>query len=389
MILNVRISQCLNVTCYNQIGSHPFHRMNTCYIKRIDRPLEFNEQLEFIQSYASPDRIKILDISTAPDDPGIDHIPIEAFHWFHHLESLRVHSNVTSITALDLELAANLTELVISNQLKLIAAGIFPLNNSLTFLSFESNQISTIEDYAFKELNRLFSLKLRRNQLETIKRHTFSGLNVLHVLNINENKIRVIENGSFEGLNNLQFLHLEQNQLETLYDAIFHGLTNLIDISLGENKINAINKSLNYLKNIKNINLDHNHINDLDLNEFAKFPSLIGLRLINTTFSFDRTKQMQNEQVTNASKLKYLDLDKNNMSNPLDLQTLSIFSKLKELSLDDNLYHDFNWSGKVLKKLLPNLKFISLKGNGIDQNILNSINNEVNTKSVIYDDEEE
>lgn len=375
--------------CYNQIGSHPFHRMNTCYIKRIDRPLEINEHLEFIQSYASPDRIKILDISTEPDDPGIDHIPIEAFQWFHHLESLRVHSKVTSITASDLELASNLTELVISNQLKHIAAGIFPLNNSLTFLSFESNQISTIENYAFKELNSLFSLKLQRNQLETIKRHTFSGLNVLHVLNLNENKIRVIKNESFEGLNNLQFLHLQQNQLETLYDGIFHGLTNLIDISLEENKITAIDESLNYLTNIKNINLNHNHINDLDLNEFVKFPSLVVLRLVNTTFSFDRTKQIRNEQVTNASKLQYLDLDKNNMSNPLDLQTLNIFSKLKELSLDDNLYHDFNWSGKALKKLLPNLKFISLEGNGIDRNVLNSINNEVNTKSVIYNDEED
>lgn len=389
MIFNVRISKCLNVTCYNQIGSHPFHRMNTCYIKRIDRPLETNEQLAFMQSYASPDRIKTLDISTAPDDPGIDHIPIEAFHWFHHLESLRVHSIVTSINANDLKLAANLTELVVSNQLKLIAAEIFPLSNSLTFLSFESNQISTIEDYAFKDLNHLFSLKLQRNQLETIKRCTFSGLNVLHVLNLNENKIRIIENGSFEGLNNLQFLHLQQNQLETVNDGIFHGLTNLIDISLGENKITAINESLNYLINIKNINLNHNHINDLDLNEFAKFPCLVVLRLVNTTFSFDKTKQMRNEQMPSASKLKYLDLDKNNMSNPLDLQTLTIFSKLKELSLYDNLYQNFNWSGKALKKLFPNLRFISLEGNGIDQNVLNLLKNEVNTKSVSYDDDEE
>ncbi|XP_055296609.1 leucine-rich repeat-containing protein 15-like [Sitodiplosis mosellana] len=389
LLSNVSISQCLNVTCHNQIGSHPFHRMNTCYITRIDRLLEINEHLTFIQSYGSPDKIKTLDISTPPDDPGIDHVPVEAFHWFPHLESLRVNSKLTSITATDLELAANLTQLMISNQLLLIPVGIFPLNNNLTFLSFESNRISTIDDYAFKGLNHLFSLKLHKNQLETIKRHTLSGLNVLHVLNLNENKIRVIESGAFEDLSELEFLHLQQNRLEILYDDIFHGLINLIDISLRENRITDINESLKNLMSIKNINLDHNHIDNLDLNEFAKFPSLVVLRLINTTFSFDKTKQSRNEHTPTTSKLQYLDLDKNNLSNPLDLQSLGIFSKLKELSLDNNLYYNFNWSGEALKMLLPNLKFISLEGNGIDQSVLTSITDEVNTfPTVVYDDEE-
>lgn len=363
--------------------------MSTCYIKRIERPLEIDEHLTFTQSYGSPDRIKILDISTPPDDPGIDHVPVEAFHWFRHLETLRVNSKVTSLTAADLRLAQNLTQLVISNQLQRISVGIFPLNNNLTFVSFESNRISIVEDYAFRGLYRLFSLNLRRNQLETIRRYTFSGMGALHVLNLNENKIRVIESGAFEDLSELQFLHLQQNHLETLYDGIFQGLTNLIDISLGENRITVIDESLKHLTKIKNINLDHNHITDLDLNEFAKFPSLIVLRLINTTFSFDKTKQMRNEHTPTTSKLQYLDLDKNEMSNPLDLESLSIFSKLKELSLDDNLYHNFNWSGKALKSLLPSLQFISLEGNGIDQSVLASITNEVNTFSnVVYDDEE-
>lgn len=379
----------MNVTCYNQIGSHPFHRMNTCYIKRIDRLLEIDERLTFIQTYGSSDKIKILDISTGPDDPGIEHIPVEAFDWFPHLETLRVNSKVTSIAAADFQLAQNLTQLVISNQLQFIPEGIFPSNNTLMFLSFESNRISTIEDYAFKELNRLFSLKLQRNQLEAIKRHTFSGMNVLRVLNLNENKIRVIERGSFEDLSELQFLHLQQNQLERLYNGIFHGLTNLVDISLGENRISSINDSLKCLINIKNINLNHNHISDLDLNEFAKFPSLVVLRLSNTTFSFKKTKETQNDRTTTTSKLQYLDLDDNNLSNSLDLQTLRIFCKLKELSLNNNLFHNFSWSGKALRTLLPNLKSISLDGNGIDQSVVSAITDQVNTfPSVVYDDEE-
>lgn len=363
--------------------------MNTCYIKRIERPLVANELLTFIQPYGSVDKIKTLDISTS-DQLGIDHIPVEAFRWFHRLESLRVNSKVVSITASDLELGYGLTELVISNQMRNISAGIFPPNSNLTFLSFESNQISTIDDYAFKGLNRLFSLKLQKNRLEIIKRHTFSDVNVLRVLYLNENQIRVIENGAFEGLNELQFLHLDHNQLETLYDEIFHGLTKLVDITLGRNKITTIGDSLKGLTSIKNIILDHNHIVDLDLNEFATFPSLIALRMVNTSFSFNKTKQTRNEQTPITSRLKYLDLDKNNLSNSVDLQMLGIFSKLKELSLDGNSYQDFKWSGESLKNLLPNLKDISLDGNDIDPNIVTSITDKVNTFcGVIYDDEDE
>lgn len=387
LVFNVGVLECLNVTCYNQIGSHPFHRMNTCYIKRLNRPLQPNERLTFIQSYSSVDKIKILDISTAPDEPGIDHIPAEAFRWFHHLEAFRVVSTVTSITARDLELAHNLTEFAISNQLQVIPAGIFPWKNNLTFLSFEFNKIATIEDYAFKALNRLFSLKLQRNRLETIKRHTFAGLNGLHVLNLNKNQIRVIESEAFDDLNELQFLHLQQNQLETLYDGIFHGLTNLVDISLRENKITEINDSLKCLINIKNIDFDNNHIVDLDLNEFAKFPFLVMLRLSSTSFSFNKTKQTRNQQTPTTSKLQYLDLNQNKLNNPLDLQSLGIFRKLKELSLNENSYQHFNWTGKALKELLPNLQYISLERNNIDPNVLATITDEVNAHcGVVYDE---
>lgn len=368
----------MNVTCHNRIGSHPFQRANTCYIKNIDRPLHQNEELVFLQSYSSPEKIKTLDISTHENEPGINHIPIEAFRWFNRLEFLRVNSKVATISPSDFELTTNLTELVVSNQLQTVRRGIFPSTNKLTFLSFESNRISTIEDYAFETLTRLFSLKLQTNQLETIKRHTFTGLNVLFVLNLNQNRIRVIENGAFDGLSQLQFLHLQQNQLETLYDEVFHGLNSLIDISLSSNKLSRINESLKYLNKIKKIDLNYNQILDLDLIEFAKFPALIDLRLINSGFSFGKTIQTQNKPSTTASILEYLYLDNNNLSNPLDLGALRIFCELRELSLDDNLYENFNVGFKSIKEILPKLQFISLEGNDIDQSILQAINDEVN-----------
>lgn len=92
--------ECLNVTCSNQIGLLPFRRINTCYIKRIERPLERGEQLNFHLSYAALDKIKTLDISIAnPDQPslGIGRIPIEAFTWFPNLQSLRKNSHVASV----------------------------------------------------------------------------------------------------------------------------------------------------------------------------------------------------------------------------------------------------------------------------------------------------
>lgn len=380
LICYVNNFECLNVTCHNQIGSHPYRRQNTCYIKCIEKPLENDEELVFLQSYGSPEKIKTLDITISDDDqPGIDHIPIEAFNWFPHLESFRVNSKVSSISVSDLELSTNLTELVISNQLEAIERGIFPSNNKLAFLSFESNRISKIEDFAFENLNRLFSLKLQKNQMEEIRRYTFAGLGSLHVLNLNQNRIRTIQSGAFDGLDDLKFLHLQQNQIESLYDSVFHGLRSLIDISLSKNRIHHINKSLQILREIKKIDLGYNQILDLDLNEFTKFPSLIDLRLINSGFKFNYAQDGQTTPTD--SMLEYLFLDNNNLSNPLDLQALGIFGELKELSLDDNLYEDFDLGGKRIKEIFPNLQFLSLDGNDIDQSVLSTIKDELNPQT--------
>lgn len=379
--------ECLNVTCSNQIGLHPFQRINTCYIKRMERSLEPGEQLIFHLSYSDPDKIKTLDISIAnPNQPsfGIDHIPIEAFIWFPNLQSLRVNSHVASIQANDLDLAQNLTELIISDQLDSIEFGIFPNNNKLTFLSFESNQISTIQPFAFEKLKHLFSLKLQKNQLKMIQRNTFAGLQSLHVLNLNQNEIACIENGAFDGLNQLQFLQLQQNRLENLIDSVFHGLTNLIDLSLSKNRLHHINKSLQTLTNLKKFDLNYNQIVDLNLSDFAEFPALVDLRLINCGFSFKNSGDLPSITTTTqspSSTLEYLYLDNNNLSDSSELQALQIFGELKELSLDDNSYKTFDLGGKRIKEICPKLQFLSLEGNNLDQNVLKSIYDTSNTQN--------
>lgn len=319
-----------------------------------------------------------MDITTLNDEPGINHIPIEAFGWFPNLESLRVKSKVTAIRASDLELATNLTELIVSNQLQIIERGIFPTKNKLMSLSFESNRISSVDDFSFERLTRLFALKLQKNQLTEVREHTFDGLFELIVLNLSQNRIRTIPSGVFASLPKLQFLLLQQNQLATLYDSIFNGLGNLLDISLASNQIRLINKSLNSLRSIKKIDLSNNQISDLDLNDFVQFASLIDLRLINSGFSFAKTTASHNSQNPKTSKLKYLYLDKNNLSDPLELQTLDIFSELIELSLDDNSYRDFDFGSLKLNKMLPQLEKISLDGNKMSQRMVDSINAIIN-----------
>lgn len=372
---------CLNVTCDNRIGLHPYRRLNACYVKVLDRPLETGEKLIFQQSYNDPEKIKTLDILTEADKPSIDHIPIEAFDAFPNLETLRINSHVTTIAQQDLETAKNLTELVLSNQIKSITRGLFPAENRLTFLSFESNQISTIDDYAFEHLQHLFSLKLQQNKLEEIKQHTFTGMIALHVLNLNRNRIRNIHDGAFESLNDLQFLHLQENEMETLTEGLFRGLKNLTDISISHNRIHHIYNSLQHLTNIKKIDLNYNQIVDLNLNEFAKLPSLIDLRLISSGFSFPQSNVI--DAPLSTSPLEYLYLDSNNLSKAIDLRQLHIFGELKELSLDYNLFEDFNFGdNKHLINILPKLKFISLEGTKIDENNLNQIAIELKANSV-------
>lgn len=354
----------------------------------MERPLEPGEQLFFQLSYATPDQIKTLDISIAnPNQPsfGIDHIPIEAFRWFPNLQSLRVNSHVASIQSYELHLAQNLTELIISDQLETIECGIFPSNNKLAFLSFESNRIATIQPFAFEQLKHLFSLKLQKNQLKAIQRNAFAGLQSLHVLNLNQNDIAAIEIGAFDGLNHLQFLHLQQNRLENLYDSIFYGLSNLIDLSLSKNRLHHINKSLRALTNLKKIDLNYNQIVDLKLRDFAEFPSLVDLRLINCGFSFNNPGDVPSmtaaTSTTPSSVLEYLYLDNNNLSDSRELQALRIFGELKELSLDDNLYKTFDLGGKRIKEICPKLQFLSLEGNDIDRNALKSIYDTLDTQN--------
>lgn len=365
MICCTTLVQCLNVTCQNRVGNHPFRRLHACYIKAIDRALAPSEQLAFQQSYSSPDKIKSVDIFLEPDQHGIDHIPTEVFSSFPHLETLHVNSNVKSISSSDFQSASNLTELAVSNGIETIPANIFPANNRLTFLSFEANRISSIDDYAFERLHRLFSLKLQRNQLTIINRHTFVGLSELYVLNLNENQIISIADDAFE-LPKLQFLQIQQNRLTTLSDRTFRGLPNLIDLSLSENRIETIMQSLHGLLNLKKIDLSFNQIDDIDLNEFAKFPMLIDLRLISSGFTFAATKQNQNYQAGESSQLEYIYLDRNNLSDSSELLALMPFAKLNTLSLENNLYSTFEINGKILKEILPKLKYLSLDGNLIE-----------------------
>lgn len=354
----------LNVTCQNQIGFHPFRRLNACYVKSIDRSPKADEKLNFLHSYNLAENIKTLDISTEPNEPGIDHIPVEVFETFVNLETLRINSKVSTIRIDNFDKFSHLTELVLSNQLESIPRAIFPANNRLVFLSFGSNRISNIDDSAFEHLNQLFGLKLQQNNLEEIKKETFSGLSALHVLNLNRNRIRRIQDGAFETLCALQFLHLQNNQLETLTEGIFRGLRNLTDISISNNRLHHIYNSLQHLRNVKKIDLNDNHIVDLDLIEFAKLPALIDLRLISSGFSF---KLSENLPTMTSSPLEYLYLDQNNLSNPMDLRTLYMFGELKELSLDYNLYNDFNLGDKKLIEILPKLMYISLDGTNIDE----------------------
>lgn len=351
----------------------------------MERPLAPGEQLIFQLTYGEADKIKILDISVAyPNEPslGIDHVPTEAFVWFPNLHSLRINSHVTSIQANDLDRAQNLTELIISDQLDTIEYGIFPSANELAFLSFESNRISTIQPFAFEKLKHLFSLKLQKNQLKMIQRNTFAGLQSLHVLNLNQNDIGSIEMGAFDGLNQLQFLQLQQNRLEILHNSVFHGLTNLIDLSLSKNRLHHINKSMQMLRSLKKIDLNFNQIVDLHLNDFAEFPSLVDLRLISSGFSFERASDVPAVMTTQSSSiLEYLYLDDNNLSDSRELQALSVFGELKELSLDDNLFKTFDLGGKGIKEICPKLQFLSLEGNDIDQNTLKAIYDSLNTQN--------
>lgn len=323
--------------------------------------LERNEPLNFTVTSTSIENITAVQF-TPPNNVqlNITFVPTELFVIFPNLKKLELRAKIETVNANDFRNAQNLEQLTLNNQLQRIPARIFSLAKKLNNLVLSRNRIDTIEDFAFDGLDNLEQLGLAKNQLTSLKRYTFAGLTKLVNLNLRDNDISTIEDGAFS-LPKLDELYLSKNRLKTLSDRIFDGTPLLRNINLDNNNLQQFGTSFYGLKNAARLVIYLNEIHDIDIIALANMPELTTLWMRESGFSFGN-KSLDQFQFNNT-KVTFLDISANHLSDPNDFQRIAVFRQLKTLNLDGNDYVELNLLNRTMRQYFPDLENIHLSQN--------------------------
>ena len=158
-------------------------------------------------------------------------------------------------------------------------------------------------------------------------------------LSLRNNKIVKIETGAFNGLENLEMFFLSQNRIGVLSGSVFQPLKSLTYLDLGNNNLHQIFQVLfEPLKSLRRLDLSGNGCCD---------------RMQETTFE-------------SLTSLRYLHLERNNLSNYVASKGADLLfkglSELKEIHLSSNKIQRI--SDSLLRDQV-NLELLKLDGNRI------------------------
>lgn len=324
-----------------------------------------DELLKAIQHYlsslaASPNSTLIWMSIRSIKNPNIDHIPHELYSTFPKLRDLHISSEFIKFTATDAVNAKELKGLCVSdsNRIHKLTAGTFPVMK-LKWLHLVQNEIDSIDDFTFANLTSLGELDLKNNRLTKIGRNTFARLFGLSRLVLDSNDIHTIEVGAFADLSRLKKISVRDNKLKVIVDDVFDGPNKLESLFLGSNEIENIENYLFTLNSLKELWLDDNRIEDIDLVKFAKLPKLKRLNLSKIDLMLRNHKISSEESY--ESPLEYLDLSYNDINSATGLKLLRIFPHLKALNLIGNKELELDDDDlERLRTFLPDLHNVTL-----------------------------
>lgn len=302
-------------------------------------------------------------------------LPTEFFQTFPHLKKLTFQANsVNYILDTDFVQARHLEELDLShNHLERVQSRVFATVSNLTSIDFGYNSIYNIQDSAFAGLLNLTFLSLRNNQLTKIGRWTFANLPSLETLHLGVNSIEEIEEGALN-LPKLTSLNLYSNKLKSLDDSLFLQTPQLRTLWVNSNNIQTISNSLTCLHQLEDLKLGGNKIVDLSLQKLLKLPNLLWVNLKSSGFNLDSASNCDIAAPINAtengnstvSKVKGLDLSKNDMKDGVIFEKLKIFPNLEQIILKNNSLTTMDLD-TIQTGIFPKLRYIDIFGNNFDQ----------------------
>ncbi|SCU96812.1 LANO_0E14422g1_1 [Lachancea nothofagi CBS 11611] len=271
--------------------------------------------------------------------------PIIFYQYTPNIESLDCSNSANIFLPLDfIESAIKLSSLRMVN----IRASRFPLN--------------------ITEAHKLVSLDLERNFIKRIP-PSISNLGELTMLNLQCNELDRLPAG-FTELKNLRLLDISSNNFSKFPEVITN-CTNLLQVDLSYNKIQSIPESVNQLTKLAKMNLAQNKLTDV-----GDLSGMSNLRTLNLKHNRITTLRLNNGNLQNLA---------------LSNNRISVFddklSKLKILEIHENPITSIAYEGQYLVNIvtlslnkaklaslppellctLPRLEKLELNGNNLTQ----------------------
>lgn len=216
---------------------------------------------------------------------GIKGISMKALCALHHLQTITIQSKIHPtefVTGLSSGLPCPSTVSTLRvqhNNWTTLPPDLSALFPNLTVLDASENKLSAISSSVFAGLAQLQILNLGHNQISSVDPDSFRNSHQLTRLHLSFNRLSTLPMDVFKPLSNLEELHLDHNNLEAIGDALnglpkLH-LPNLTTLSLADNRIAVVGpQDLLGLPKLAKLNLNYNHLTQLEPDVFDKNPNL-------------------------------------------------------------------------------------------------------------------
>lgn len=350
------------------------------------------------------------------DNCTLSSIPKGIFKAFPNLKTMYTwNAGLQKVSKNDFRNAHNLRVIDLSqNQIKVILDSTFFWAIDLEFIDLSQNQIDQIEKNAFHGLISLRILYLQSNKIDKLAPGMFEFLPMIETMHMNDNAIQSIDENLFANNFKLKSILLNDNQIKTVAGTTFQHLRKLahfdmhnnptegldllivdadytnirktnckgcyigrrtkkllasdnnisyiiqngsgmvVDLDLSHNSLFSV-RNLTKLDILKNLDLSHNHIRDIDVRTFANMTQLESLKLKQSGLS-----RILFGSFSHKPKLKVLDVSFNSLRT-IDLNMFTAITNLRSLYLEGNNLTEINVS--EIKQYFPLLTKIGISKN--------------------------
>lgn len=232
---------------------------------------------------------------------------------------------------------------------------------SLAALHLEDNHIASIE--GLDSLRGLEYLNLDSNRIQSVSRG-LARLTKLKELHLSSNRIASVE--GLAGLGSLELLSLDHNQIRTIDREHLKGLGKVDELHLAGNQLcslaflaaSASISGMQPLPSLSSLDVSCNQITSETLRGLPPLSQLTDLNLADNQIT-----ELPSGIATSWPSIELLDLSKNQLEKPSQLEQLKPLVALRELLLEGNPLNSAEDAGELPKVLaaLADLEYVDDK----------------------------